>query len=39
VPVGTDVIPADSPIEVTQVADVTGAIKASFGLDPRPRGR
>jgi DNA repair protein RadA/Sms len=38
VPLGTDVIPADSPMEVTQVADVTGAIRASFGLEPRPRG-
>ncbi len=39
VPMGTDVIPADSPIEVTQAADVTSAIRASFGLEPRQRGR
>jgi DNA repair protein RadA/Sms len=39
VPVGSDVIPADSPIEVTQVADVSGAIKASFGQEPHARGR
>jgi DNA repair protein RadA/Sms len=33
VPVGTDVIAADSPVAVTQVSDVSGAISAAFGAD------
>ncbi len=34
VPVGTDAIPADSPIEVRQVADVASAIAAGLGVLP-----
>jgi len=33
VPVGTDPVPADSPIEITRVADVRGAISAGLGLE------
>ncbi len=39
VPVGTDAIPADCPIDVRQVADVAGAISAGLGAEPRDRGR
>jgi DNA repair protein RadA/Sms len=31
VPLGTEPVPADSPIEVTRVADVRGAISAGLG--------
>jgi len=31
VPFGSDVVPADSPLDVRQVADVRGAIAAGFG--------
>ncbi len=37
VPVGGDAIPADCPMEVSQVADVSSAIRTGFGLDPRRR--
>src|SRR5215472_6488641 len=33
VPVGSDLVPADSPIEITRVADVRGAISAGLGLE------
>ena len=39
IPVGTDAIPADCPIEVTQVETVAKAISSSFGLEPRERLR
>ena len=39
VPSGTDAIPADCPMEVTQVANVARAISSSFGLEPRDRLR
>ncbi|HET9898498.1 MAG TPA: DNA repair protein RadA [Streptosporangiaceae bacterium] len=35
VPVGTDAIPADSPIEVSQVADVATAIAVGLGALPQ----
>ncbi len=34
VPVGSDAVPADSPLEVMQVADVGDAIAAGFGAPP-----
>ncbi|MGI9008137.1 MAG: DNA repair protein RadA [Streptosporangiaceae bacterium] len=37
VPVGTDAIPADCPMEVTRVATVARAISSSLGLQPRDR--
>jgi DNA repair protein RadA/Sms len=34
VPVGSDAVPTDSPVDVRQVADVAGAITAGFGALP-----
>ena len=39
VPVGTDAIPADCPIQVRQVADVASAISAGLACEPDDRGR
>ena len=39
VPVGTDAIPGDCPMQVSQVADVVGAIRTGFGFEPHRRGR
>ncbi len=36
VPVGTDVIAADSPMTVTRVGDISGAISAAFGDERLP---
>jgi DNA repair protein RadA/Sms len=36
VPVGTDVIAADSPVAVTRVTDISGAISAAFGAERLP---
>jgi len=38
VPVGTDAIPADCPMQVSQVEDVASAIRTGFGLEPRRHG-
>jgi len=35
VPVGTDVVPADTPMEILQVGDIVGALSAGFGSEPR----
>jgi len=35
VPAGTDVVPADAPMEIMQAADIVGAISAGFGSEPR----
>ena len=39
VPVGTDAIPADCPMQVSQAADLVSAIRTGFGLEPHQRGR
>ncbi len=35
VPIGIDVVPADTPMEIMQVADIVGAISAGFSSEPR----
>jgi len=35
VPIGIDVVTADTPMEIMQVADIVGAISAGFSSEPR----